>query len=656
MNRIVFLVFLLFFFFFQSTSIYGGDAGDLVTAAFTGSTAHPPGYPLYSFLGYLTSHLPWNTVAWRVGLLSSIPMAGTVTLIGMLIYRLTRSRVASLLASATLAFTYVFWLYGIVPEVFALNAFLTSLILYTAYLYTRHPSRTYIYAIALLMGLGLAHHHIIVFALPAIAVLLWKQKKILLSMPIGHKALAVGIFLAGLLPYAWAYYAGVQVAPVVWDDPVNTSNMFRLISRADYGSFQSGISFGQDIRSRLLQLPAIFDLYIQDFTYIGFVLFLAGVGWLHRKSRSLSLAFLTGFVVTGPLYFFYASYLFTSAFHIATAERFLTPSYLFIGLYIGLGMYATLTYTKRLHRTVYIITTAVLVFFPLMLFTINYPKLSILKYDATAEKFGRDILNTVESNSILLLQGDHPVFNTQYMYWTQGMRHDVRLIHLTKLLNRTGIKQIQKYSPDVYIHHSEDGLENILRFLEGNYDTHPLYASQPFELIPIGYRWVPYGLLYRLYKGNDIPSYESVAARNKIVWETYQHPLDGSLGTYKNLMLSNITDHYRDASVRRGLYAVVHGQDYENAMTYYDYARDLAPNKASIYYVQGNVRMEQNQCTKAETLYNQALSLEPDTEGTYMNAMYNLAKECYQDPERISVWEKRKGAFDKQHETPLKEL
>jgi len=69
----------LFFLFFivyilnSSRSIYAGDVGDLVSAAAVGGVAHPPGYPLFTFLGFILTHLHLgSSPAFQVGLISVI--------------------------------------------------------------------------------------------------------------------------------------------------------------------------------------------------------------------------------------------------------------------------------------------------------------------------------------------------------------------------------------------------------------------------------------------------------------------------------------------------------------------------------------------------------------------------------------------------------
>src|SRR5439155_3119742 len=47
------------------------DSGELITALHEPGVVHPPGYPLYTLLGYVASLLPLGEVAHRVNLFSA---------------------------------------------------------------------------------------------------------------------------------------------------------------------------------------------------------------------------------------------------------------------------------------------------------------------------------------------------------------------------------------------------------------------------------------------------------------------------------------------------------------------------------------------------------------------------------------------------------
>ena len=79
----------MLFLLFLAAGIYGGDSGDLVTAAVVRGVPHPPGYPLYTLLGHILTHVPFGTPAWQVGLLSLMPHAIVVSLVFAIVRRET---------------------------------------------------------------------------------------------------------------------------------------------------------------------------------------------------------------------------------------------------------------------------------------------------------------------------------------------------------------------------------------------------------------------------------------------------------------------------------------------------------------------------------------------------------------------------------------
>ncbi|MFQ5434237.1 MAG: protein O-mannosyl-transferase family, partial [Anaerolineae bacterium] len=79
--------------------------------------SHPPGYPLYTFLGKLFSLIPWgnglahwgDNPAWRLNMMSVVFSSVTALLTVRLAYRMTRHTVIALLTGLTLAGAVRFW-------------------------------------------------------------------------------------------------------------------------------------------------------------------------------------------------------------------------------------------------------------------------------------------------------------------------------------------------------------------------------------------------------------------------------------------------------------------------------------------------------------------------------------------------------------------
>lgn len=179
---LLFLFFWLgFYLFFQTQTIYGGDAGDLVSAAVTWGIPHPPGYPLYTFLAALLIKIPINTIAWRASLLSSIPSAFTLTILFIIIRKLTKNSLTAIMAVSFLGFSYPFWLYSIVPEVFSLNNLLAILLIYLALSFNDLQGIEIYYSnlwlMTFILGISICHHHTVLFILPGIIFLLTQQSR-----------------------------------------------------------------------------------------------------------------------------------------------------------------------------------------------------------------------------------------------------------------------------------------------------------------------------------------------------------------------------------------------------------------------------------------------------------------------------------------------
>jgi len=155
-------------------TVLEADSGEFQFVAWLPAIAHPTGYPLYTLLGWLWTHLfPWGEVAWRMNSFSAICAAGAVGLTYLLAVHwlaLTlpatpraAQRMAAILTAAMFAISPTFWSQAIVAEVYSLQLFLLAL---TLYLLARQSYLSPM--LALLFGLGLTHHVTTILWLPAL--------------------------------------------------------------------------------------------------------------------------------------------------------------------------------------------------------------------------------------------------------------------------------------------------------------------------------------------------------------------------------------------------------------------------------------------------------------------------------------------------------
>lgn len=234
---ILFFSIVLYFYLRNLTrDVYAGDIGDIATAAYFFGVAHPPGYPTLTFLGFIFSRLPIP-----IPIISRIALVSTLaSLSGLIIYfkfvleaigdyssseqvKLTYRAAAknsrrttfiqtislqnlavAILSTGILGFSYYYWLYAEVPEVFALNNFFVIATFYASWKFyhtmrqaklfsasIKSGSKTavklnrfqkqawedkgirYLYLTSFIVGLSMTNQQAIMFAFPGLFVMVF---------------------------------------------------------------------------------------------------------------------------------------------------------------------------------------------------------------------------------------------------------------------------------------------------------------------------------------------------------------------------------------------------------------------------------------------------------------------------------------------------
>ena len=111
--------------------ILPADSGEFQRVAALAGIAHPPGYPLYTMLGWLFTRLPLGaTPAWRVNLFSAVTAAVTLALVFSTGRGLSGSAWGGLAAALALGTATTFWATATEASIRPLTAFFTALCLH----------------------------------------------------------------------------------------------------------------------------------------------------------------------------------------------------------------------------------------------------------------------------------------------------------------------------------------------------------------------------------------------------------------------------------------------------------------------------------------------------------------------------------------------
>lgn len=328
----VFIIYL----FTLGRSLSEFDSGELALAQATLSIPHPTGYPLFTIIGFLFSKLPLplSTII-KLNLLNSIWCSLTVVVLvktsamilinSEFLFRknlvkesvkntFSNVMLVSVFSGLMLAFSATFWLQSTKVEVYALQIFITSLIIYQTvkliinYLpsvsLNNHTYRSIVkqgLTVSLLIALGFSNHLMTVYLLPALIFafifLYGLNKESLKSFAI----LVTIVFLIALLFYLGMMFRAQMSPPWSYGDPSNISRLVDHITARDYSKYLLDSTEGILKQSSKFLKMLSFNFSMENFSVgeFGFSLFLGIAGlfslFLLRKEIAvfISLIFIT---------------------------------------------------------------------------------------------------------------------------------------------------------------------------------------------------------------------------------------------------------------------------------------------------------------------------------------------------------------------------
>ena len=660
---LLFLLIFLLYFLLLGKSIYGGDSGDLVTAAWLWGIPHPPGYPLYTFISSVLAHfLPFYTPAWRVGLMSSFFSALGLAVFYKLLKKIIKDKLICLIGVLTLAFVYPFWLYSQVAEVFALNSFFAILLTYLFINFLRENNRRLKSAITffLVFGLALAHHQTIILLLPAFLYLAYKKK---MKNKFSKKQFIVfGLSLTvGFLFYLYPLFVCQKSPLVCWTDPVNIKNLLKLILRTNYGTFKSSPILADNPVMRFSSLAVFFMLASIDFKILGLILMVLGFINVYKKNKDVF--WLLAISLLSCLFFiFYASFPLSLDFNIATFERFLIMPYIFMSLLLALGVDFIASYSQVIIKKIKLreINKKILIkgikmlflIIPLGLFLINFKKIKALNNDFTAEKMSQDLLAYLPKESILLLSSDTTVFDTYYSRYVLNFRPDIKAFSWQLLPSSFYKKAVEKNFPDVFVPSSEDKEISFKEFLAKNSKKHQIFISE-YSLTPkLDDNWMPHGLVWQYLAKESQPSIKEIISLNEALWQKLSDPLSGNLTRYKNLFLADVLRVYYTASLDYASWLLDQKQP-DLALNYFKNAQDLDNRKTSPYIGQGMVFLEKKDCLQAKDLFLKVLEIDKNNT-LALGFLRKTALECFEDKAEAEFFENKCVEIEAKKDIPLK--
>src|SRR4029453_2138968 len=232
-----------------------GGGGDPVKFQYLGSvlgTAHPPGYPLYIFVSYAFSHLPFATPAYRINLMSAVFAAAAAALIFLALGGLDCRRFVAVAIALALAFDRYLWGKATGAEVYSLAGFLAALIAWLAVRWAATGRDRDLYFMVAAFALSLGNHLTVAMLFPAIALfVLVVRPRAIRPTTVAVSAL---ICLAGLAQYGYIILRTHQNWPHVEASATNLRELYATVRATKYADDIFAFTTRQLTHDRLPQL------------------------------------------------------------------------------------------------------------------------------------------------------------------------------------------------------------------------------------------------------------------------------------------------------------------------------------------------------------------------------------------------------------------
>lgn len=572
----------LLYFLTAARDIVVGDCPELITAAVILGVAHAPGYPLFTMLGHFFSQLPLGPIPFRVNLLSAVCDALTVGIVFLTAFRLSRSRLASVIAALILALNPLFWSWSLIAEVFPLNNLLAALLIYLLVIWNDDSQRVgTLVGAAFIAGLALTNLHTIVLLGPAVCFLLWRHRAILLARP-RIVIVCAAAFLVGLVPYAYVPWAAAHHPAHNWGGVSSFSDFITLVTRHEaYSSFRlvprayEGGSIWPRITTLCFSIGAPMGL-----------LALLGIIRAYRHCRWYFWFSLLAFGWTGLFFAIISNVNLKISSAAWVLEHFFLLPEVAVAPLVALGvvMVADLIASSvpaLTSKSLPIIAGALGLVLVVSLLT-NYRRIDESRNNV-ARNYGEDVLASLEPGTILFAGTDVYMFPLIYLTIAEKMRPDVMVIMTQLLPYHWYVAQLKARYPDLNIpFESYDwDLNNFKVLIEANRDHPVAYVWLPPDASAMRDYWSrPHGLVQLIEPNSKWINVDEWTSDNEQLMKRYRVPAPSTIrgNTFE-----------RDILLSYSLAAWQIGTRYERsgfqteARAWWQRARDIDPGSEATY-------------------------------------------------------------------------
>ena len=431
-------VFFLVYFSTCLPSVLSADNGEFQLVAWKLGIAHPPGYALYTLVGWLFSRF-FTSPAFALNVLSAILASITLIVVSRTVRKLTQSTVAGLLAAALLGTSTTFWAQATTANIRMPTALFTALCvsLLVEWSHDRRDqgsgigdqarsvtsarsaaSPLHLVIFAFVFSLGLGHHLSLAFPGVFFIAYILLNDRALIKQPrrwiAPLLAFALGLLVLLYLPLRGA--TGGTLADGETTTYLAQPDKFldHVLARGFEGDFFYFVNTRSDLLAdRAALLPTLFTFQFNPFVI---VLVVIGAVRLIRRDWRLAVMLIGGSV----LHTFIAI-----TYRAPQTVEYLIPAYVLLAIIIGYGLQEV-----RIQKSGVRILTAgfwlLASIFIILQFIDHFPSFNWLHDHDDTRAYAESLLNDAPANAIVLSNW-HWANPLWYLQQVEGVRRDVEV-------------------------------------------------------------------------------------------------------------------------------------------------------------------------------------------------------------------------------------
>jgi hypothetical protein len=491
-------------------TIYPGDSGEIVAAAYTLGIGHPPGYPLFMLCSKIFSIFPLGDYAFRVNFFSIFLSALVFIFLfiassefiqaagGMKQDRFVR-RGAAFLSAALFVFSSAFWFQGTHAKggIYIFTQLVTIISIFSCLKYLNTKKIKFLYIAFYSAGfLVPSHPTSALFAVFIVSSMLYFAAGQKVSP--GRAAACIVLFLTGFLtPYSYLFIRA-QAGPVIdWAGISNQNDVMDHIFRKRYSEFTGEATFAgliSRLRQYILMIIKNYGILILFFIYGAYMVF---------KTSKPFFYFMAAFIILNTSALIYA---------VETQAGFFNSVPLQISEYISRGFYlindivpsiaAALGFFGLLKfisgkfpvNRAHIISLAAMA--PLMLIFVNFSSndqsMKFQGYD-----HAMNIMKTLNPGDILFSRGDCPTFNIVYLKYIKNQYSGETIYGRDRALLDISIYK------KPWENTARSQVEPEARVLEDNPGR--VFYTEKITSKLVSINSAPYGILFKAFTGAAKP-------------------------------------------------------------------------------------------------------------------------------------------------------